>query len=85
MTIERTYIEDDVYIKFYLAEGKKNIEKLLEEYGKKSYKDKYNFLYNIMGIGETFNCDNSKNQEEQEKKEYEACLAIFLEGTWRVL
>ena len=43
------------------------------------------FLYSLMGFSETYNCENFADEEERDNKEYQACLSIFLEGTWRVI
>ncbi|MEI0551246.1 MULTISPECIES: hypothetical protein [Brachyspira] len=85
MVINKTEIENEIYMKFYLADDEKVIDRLLEECGKKTYKEKYMFLYSLMGISEVCNYNDSENKIDEEKAEYEDCLAIFLEGTWRTI
>lgn len=86
MNIEQnSNISKEEYMEFYLAEDKDTIEKLLKKMGKKTLKDKYMFLYSLMGFSETYNCENFADEEERDNKEYQACLSIFLEGTWRVI
>ena len=59
MNIEQnSNISKEEYMEFYLAEDQDTIEKLLNKMGKKTLKDKYMFLYSLMGFSETYNCEN---------------------------
>lgn len=80
-------ITKDIYLDFYLANGKEEVEDLLiNKYKLKKYSEKVKLLEQIMGVKKSFNMEPSNNENlDKDKLEYDIRLAKFLEGSWKTI